>query len=913
MGDKAKTKEVKGKKKFKFTRRKFLQATAAISAITAANTAGCGGRRKEELREVKADLDPNITNNFPSACPYCGVGCGTLIQVQNGKIVGMVPDKSHPTNKGMQCIKGLTANEPIYIDRLTKVMVRKDTWAEWKKPGHGDLGFTSKTKGAFGDDLWEEVSYDEASEMTSHKMAHLVKTYGGNSIGLYGSGQLTLEGQYLENKFMKGVIGSNTMEANARMCMTSAVTAYFRTLGSDTPPTCYEDTEMCDFISFWGHNPREAHPIIFWRVADFKEKSGISTMVVDPRRTGTVKGFEDINPNNSYHAQIKPNADITFLNNIAYVLLTEYPDVIAWDFMKKHTNGHEEYIKNIKARFNPEKTKDVTGLEVSFVKKVAGMWAEATRKGNKRGTGGVLTWWGIGYNQSIHGQHNVISIVNLHLLTGNIGRPGCGPHSQTGQPNAMGERLTGGLTGRLPFNQGLKAKGKYNEKGIKLFAETWKVPEAKLKQVADSTNPGYAIGMMERGLLPDSDPRKVRGMFWIYATHIDLPETKTLVRPALNNMFVVVQDIYRHAPNNLYADVVFPAATWGECGGVYIQSERRMYVTDKAAEPPENCKPDLDIVIDKGIHIADLLGMDGKKIFPYTKNDKGFYNVEEIFREMAAASKGADCDFSGILAAADQKGVSPYQIIAELKGIQWPAPTVEIALNGGTPRRYMGQEKGWKDKPYGNFRTPNGKANMKFCDQDYSKYPEVLPGFKKVGVEKGFLLIDNLDLVVKARDYGLTPEVPDFDYAKKPAAEVPKEAYPFWLNLGVVYEHFHSSKTIRSATTKKLLLVQYVEMHEDDAKRHGLKDGDWVKVMTRRGSYEARVSLGPGSKVRPARNLVAEGQLFSPWNLSVADSADPEKNFWLVNEVAHRAFDPVSGQSDYKKLAARVEKIIKKV
>ncbi|MFQ5606263.1 MAG: molybdopterin oxidoreductase family protein, partial [bacterium] len=523
--------------------------------------------------------------------------------------------------------------------------------------------------------------------------------------------------------------------------------------------------------------------------------------------------------------------------------------------------------------------------------------------------GGVLTWWGIGYNQSIHGQHNVISIINLHLLTGNIGRPGCGPHSQTGQPNAMGERLTGGLTGRLPFNQGLKAGGKYNEKGIQLFSQVWGVPAEKLKQVADSTNPGYAVGMMERGLLPDDDARKVRGMFLIYATHVDLPETKTLVRPALNNMFVVAQEIYRHAPNNLYADVIFPAATWGECGGIYLQSERRMYVTDKAAEPPAGCKPDLDIVVDKGQHIAKLLGMDADKIFPYSKNDKGFYNIEEIFIEMARASKGTDCDFSGILEAAEQKGVSPYQIIREQRGVQWPAPTAEIALAGGTPRRYLSQEKGWSDKPYGAFRTASGKANFKLCEQDYSKYPEVMADLRKVGVDKDFLIINNLDLITKVRDYGLTPDMPDLEYAKKPGSKVPDDKYPFWLNLGVVYEHFHTAKTIRSATTRKLVMEQYVEMHENDARRYGLQDGDWVKISTRRGSYEARVSIGLNSKIRPARNLVAEGQLFSPWNLSVADSSDPRENKWLVNAVAHRAFDPVSGQADYKKLAARIEKI----
>ncbi|MBT5532380.1 hypothetical protein HOK31_04930, partial [Candidatus Poribacteria bacterium] len=170
-----------------------------------------------------------------------------------------------------------------------------------------------------------------------------------------------------------------------------------------------------------------------------------------------------------------------------------------------------------------------------------------------------------------------------------------------------------------------------------------------------------------------------------------------------------------------------------------------------------------------------------------------------------------------------------------------------------------------------------------------------------------FYITDHMDLLVKARDMGLTPEMPDFEYRGKGPA--PEGKYPFWLNLGVVYEHFHTAKTIRSATNNKLLMEQYVEMHEDDAERYGIEDGDLLRVSTRRGSYEARASIGLDSVVKPARNEVQVGSLFTPWNLSVADGADPKENKWLVNAVAHRAFDPVSGQADFKKLAARIEKV----
>jgi anaerobic selenocysteine-containing dehydrogenase len=893
------------------SRRHFLKMSlAASSGLALHGVVACHGEKGKDL----VQLDPTQSGGegrkeFLSQCPYCGVGCATVIQTEGNRIVGMVPDQASSVNAGVQCIKGLTAWEPTYEDRLTACLVRKDM-------SDPLTGHVSQTKGRFDDDVWREVTYEEASKIVAEKMAAIAKAKGGNSIGLYGSGQLTLEGQYLENKFMKGVLGSNTMEANARMCMTSAVTAYIRSLGSDTPPGCYEDIEQADFISFWGHNPREAHPIVFWRAADHKKKTDIPTMVVDPRRTGTVAGFESINPDNSYHASVI-NADISFLNSIAYVLITEHEDVIAYDLLREHVEGWEDYIAGVKARYSPEQTKSMTGLEPSFVREVAGHWAAATRKGKARGTGGVVTFWGIGYNQSIHGQHNVWSIVNLHLLTGNIGRPGACPFSMTGQPNAMGERLTGGLTGRLPFNEGLG-----NVEHRDWIADQWNVPREDLANVATQSNPGMAIGMMERAL-----KEEVHAFFLIYATHIDMPETKTLIRPALTRTFTVSQDIYRHAPNLLYSDVVFPAATWGEwANGTYINSERRLYVTDGLQSAPamtvngevvtdENgepqiCKPDMDIVIDKAIEIAELLGKDGHAMFPYAKLPSGMVDSEEVFREFCEASKGTDADLSGLLEVEQRLGDSPYQQIRNLRGIHWPAPTMELALKGGVKRRYMFQEEGWEEKPYGAFRRKGGKAHLKLCEQTYVDREKYIAKLRDYGVKDGFYTIDNIDDLEAIRDRGLTPEMPDLEFVGVAGALVPDGKYPFWLNLGIVYEHFHTAKTIRGATTQRLVPEQYVEMHATDAANWGISDGDWVRVETRRGSYEGRAQVdGARSRVRPARNNVPQGMLFSPWNLSVADSADPEENRWLVNETSHRGWDPVSGQVDFKKLAARVSKI----
>ena len=838
-----------------------------------------------------APPEKDVPNDIQAQCPYCGVGCGTLIQTEKGRIVGMKPDPKHPTNRGLQCIKGLASAEAIYVDRLTKPLIRKDMSDPMK-------GHVSATKGRFDPEVFREASWEEAEELVMDKVADLVKKFGGNSVGLYGSGQLPVEGQWLENKFMKGVLGSNTIEANARMCMTSAVTGYFKTLGSDTPPTAYEDIELADMVTHWGHNARGAHPIVFWRIADHKQRNKIPTLVVDPRRTGTVQGYEEMYKDNAYHFSTI-NGDISIHNAIAYHLLEKHDDIIAWDLLKKHTTGWKEYIEGVKARYAPEQVFDRTMIDPKYLRMVADVWAEASRKGKKAGKGGVLSFWGIGYNQHIHGQNNTVSLINLMALSGNIGRPGCGPFSMTGQPNAMGERLTGGLTGRLPFNQGLDNKDWSNH-----IADAWNVPQERLAAVAGQQNPGMAIGMMERALKGE-----VKAMFLIYATHIDLPDLNTLVRPALTKTFNVVQEIYRHAPNNLYADVILPAATWGEwVGGTYIQSERRFYVTDGTANPIAGTRPDMDMVIDKGKGIANRLGLDGDKIFPYKKLPNGFYDPEEVFREIVVASKGSDADLTGMLEVEQKDGVGLYDQIRQNRGVQWPAPTYEIAKAGGTKRRYMDQE-GWEGKPYGMFRTPDGKLHMHLCEQDYSERAEVTKQLSRLGTEEGFYAIDNLDLLIKARDQGLTPELPDADFLGKHWKAVPKDKYPYWIGLGVVYEHFHTSKTIRSGTTRRLVPEQYVEMHPEDAKALGIEDGEWVKVITRRGEYEARASIGLDSIVKPARNTVPKGYCFSPWNVSVADSADPKKNKWLVNRVSHRAFDPVSGQVDFKKLAGRIEKL----
>jgi len=266
-------------------------------------------------------------------------------------------------------------------------------------------------------------------------------------------------------------------------------------------------------------------------------------------------------------------------------------------------------------------------------------------------------------------------------------------------------------------------------------------------------------------------------------------------------------------------------------------------------------------------------------------------------------------DLTGILEREKLDGISPYEQLKQLRGIQWPAPTYEIAKNGGSKRRYMMQEGQWENKPYGYFRTKDGKVHIILCNQDYSNREELTRKLMEFGVKKDHYTIDHMDLIKEARDKGLTPDLPDEKFRGRNWDKVPKDKYPYWFGLGVVYEHFHTAKSNRSPTTRRLVPEMYIEMHPEDAKDLGIKDGDMVRVVTRRGQLEARAQVGTNSLVKPARNNVPRGYMFGPWNLSVADSAVPEKNKWLANRVTSRVWDPVSGQVDFKKSAARIEKI----
>ncbi len=907
------------------TRRTFLKASAA--ATGAAAIAGKFGKEFVTTREAEAAIAHAAKRRmFYAACPYCGVGCGTVVAVEGDKIVGIVPRKDHPTNKGLQCIKGLTADEPLNVDRFPSKYADRPVWIR-KDMSDPLKGRVSRTKGAGGFDekLFYRVSWEEGLDFVADKITAIVKKFGPNQFAIWSSGQHFIESLYLENKLTKGIIGSTTIEGSPRMCMTSAVTGYFATQGSDLSAGSYRDVDDADFITHWGHNPREGHPVLFWRIADAKHRRNIPTLVVDPRRTPTVKGYEQINKANAYHFPTV-NGDLALHNSLAYAILSKHEQAVDYKFLEEHATGWKEYIAGVKKDYN-YRDNDVRkrrgiDIEPSLIEKIAEIWADASLKGRKRGRGGVISFWGIGYNQHLHGQHNTIGIYNLHALTGNTGRPGAAAFSMTGQPNAVGRRMMGGLTARLPFNQGLNNVSHRND-----IADLWGVSRKRLAAVAEQKNVGLGIGVFERAH-PDraSTGAKdtIQCIYCTCGTHIDPADTNTLVRPALTRAFVVSQELYMHAPNNYYADVVLPGTSWGEASGTFANSERRININSKCIEPLPGYMPDLDIYIELGKRLCDRLGLDKSRMLPYRKRADGWYDSEEVFREIIRGSTfpGSDIHIGGLLEVEKKDGISPYRQLAELGGIQWPAPTYKVAKAGGLKYRFRGQEdKYWPDKKkhYRDYRTKDGYLHVRLVHNDYTRRREITEQMANAGVTKGWFFIDHMDVLKAARDNGLTPEIPDAEYLGRKWDEVPDDKFPFWFNSGIVYEHFHTAKTIRSATSRKLVPEQYLEIHPDDARDLGIKDGDLVKVVAKRIDPETgklvevfcRASVGDNSKVKPARNSVPRGMVFQPWNLQVADNPDPDqsKNRWMTNRLTHRAFDPVSGQVDYKKGVCRVEKV----
>ncbi|WP_339614465.1 molybdopterin-dependent oxidoreductase [uncultured Parvibaculum sp.] len=565
-----------------------------------------------------------MKNSVPTktTCPYCGVGCGVSVQGTAARQAVIAGDVSHPANRGRLCSKGSMLGETIGLERRL-LHPRFDG---------------------------KRVGWDEALGEMAKRFSETIERHGPDAVAFYVSGQLLTEDYYVANKLMKGFIGSGNIDTNSRLCMSSAVAGHKRAFGEDIVPGCYEDFEQADLVVLVGSNTAWCHPILYRRLLESREERGTRIVVIDPRRTATCDDAD-------LHLAIAPGADLDLFN----ILLRELHARGAMDhaFVENHTEELQNALDVISAGApTVAETSVACGIAPEDLETFIRWFAETER---------TITLFSQGINQSEKGVDQVNAIINCHLLTGRIGRPGMGPFSMTGQPNAMGGREVGGLAGQLA------AHLEFSNEACNLLSRFWKTDRLTRK-------PGRkAVDMFDA--MADGKIKAV----WIMATNpaVSLPNSNR-VRAALERCdFVVLSDCVEGTDTGAYADMLLPAAAWGEKDGTVTNSERRISRQRAFLDLPGEAQPDWWIVT----QLARRLGFEDA--FPYE-------NAADIFREHAALS-AFENDGSRVFDIGALAGISDDEYEA-LRPVQWP-----LGADGAGAARLFGD---------GVFPAAGGKAKF---------------------------------------------------------------------------------------------------------------------------------------------------------------------------------------------------------
>ncbi|NLU84501.1 bifunctional nitrate reductase/sulfite reductase flavoprotein subunit alpha [Rhodococcus sp. HNM0569] len=587
---------------------------------------------------MTADTD---VSQVRTACSYCGVGCGMVLDVgiRDGKrrILAVRGDKDHPANRGRLCTKGATS---VMLqdadDRLERALVRDERGAP-PRP----------------------VDVDAAISATARALRDQLDRNGPDAIAFYVSGQMSLEAQYLANKLAKGFVRTNQIESNSRLCMASAGTGYKQSLGADGPPGSYDDLDHADVFLVIGSNMADCHPILFLRMLD-RVKAGAKLVVVDPRRTATAEKAD-------LFLQIAPGTDLAFLNGLLHLIVEN--GHVDHEFVAEHTDGWDA-MPGFLADYDPATVAATTGLAESDLRTVA------------RWIGDADDWvscWTMGLNQSTHGTWNTNALCNLHLATGAIGRTGSGPFSLTGQPNAMGGREMGYMGPGLPGQRSVLA-----EDDRSFVENLWGVTEGTLRTDVS----GGTIDMFER--LRDGHIKAC----WVICTNpvASVPNRRTVIDGLEAAELVVTQDVFAATETNEYADIVLPAAMWGESDGVAVNSERSLTLLQQAVDPVGQALPDWQIIA----RVACEMGF--ADAFTYS-------SASEVFDELAqAANPRTGYDIRGVTHARLADGP-----------VQWPATSgerrnpVRYRNDGVSMPRRVGRDG---RAPRLTFATPNGRAQF---------------------------------------------------------------------------------------------------------------------------------------------------------------------------------------------------------
>ncbi|HWB83908.1 MAG TPA: molybdopterin-dependent oxidoreductase [Bryobacteraceae bacterium] len=549
---------------------------------------------------------------IPTTCGYCSVGCGILLGVTKGRAVAVRGNPDHPVNRGKLCPKGLSEHHTLTAPGRAKYpLLRKN----------GKL---------------VRVGWDEALDTMVERIGSIQQSHGDEAFGVISTGQLVTEEFYTLGKLVQLGFRTSNFDGNTTLCMASAVSGYKRSFGSDGPPGAYEDLEHADVILLIGANIADNHPILCQRLA---RNPNCTLIVADPRVTKTAM-MADL------HLPLKPRSDIALLNAIAHILIRE--GLVHREYIERHTTGFVE-LADFVQRFTPAHAAEITGLSTEAIYRTAVLYGCAKA---------AFIGWTMGVNHSTQGAETVSAINNLALLTGQIGRAGATPFSITGQCNAMGTREAG-FTSSLPGYRKFE-----NAEHREELARLWNIEVERIPA---------ARGLAYPDIIEAAVAHRIRAL-WIIATNpmVSFPNHGVL-RQALEDVeFLVVQDGFHPTPTTEMADLVLPAAIWGEKEGTYTNSERRVSKVNRAVAPPDEARADFDIFLS----VARWMGV-ADELFP------GWHRPADAFEEWKRVSNGCLCDYSAMT----------YEEIERSGGMQW------------------GGERLYRD---GNFPTEDGKAKL-FC------------------------------------------------------------------------------------------------------------------------------------------------------------------------------------------------------
>ena len=576
-----------------------------------------------------------------STCGYCSVGCGMQLGVRDGKVVSVRGNPDHPVSLGKLCPKGLAEHYAIDADDRAKYpLLRKN----------GQL---------------TRIGWGEAIETLVKRFREVQQKYGPESLGIVSTGQLVTEEFYALGKLVQLGFGTSNYDGNTTLCMSTAVAGYKRSFGSDGPPGAYEDLEVADVILLIGANIAENHPILCTRL----EANTAKTLVVaDPRVTKTAM-MADL------YLPLKPRSDLALINAILRIVIDE--GLYDKKYVEEHTTGFAELRASLEL-YTPDYAAEVTGLSPDLIRKTALLYGNAKA---------AFIGWTMGVNHSTKGTETVNAINNLALVTGNIGRAGASPFSITGQCNAMGTREAG-------FSSGLPGYRKFeSDEDREELAQLWNLPVNRIP-----TRRGLAYP----DIIEAAVSRKIRAL-WIIGTNplVSFPNIDVLKHGLSNLDFLVVQDGFHPTPTTELADMVLPAAIWGEKEGTYTNSERRVSKVNAAVQPPGEARSDFDIFL----AVAERIGC-REELFP------GWRGPGDAFDEWRRVSVGRLCDYSGMT----------YPALETTGGIQWPFPADTSSKPEAARRLYTD----------GQFQTDDGRARLlptqwaPFPEQPHPEFPLIL-------------------------------------------------------------------------------------------------------------------------------------------------------------------------------------------